>query len=567
MASTTATRSRRELAATGDPALADPTSTARVLRTVGESFRNFSVVAHARGRAARRARPAPARGRRARARRSRPTSPTSPGSPAIGEHLFATGGDRRAGSARPSYHRSGERVARGPRCCGRVDCVTCSGSSRRGSRSPTSASPTSCCSRRSRARTATASSCSRRCGPTTGQTVYPQDLVGTVVDEVERPLVTRAFWRPARSSRATRRCSGSRERAHVQCIPVRLAAIGDRGRHAGDTARPSAGASASSSAPTLDCSTASRTMIADGTFPFRQDDDEIEDAPPRRRRRDRPRRRPAGAVREPERGELDAPHRHPRRTRQGAAPRRRSASTRTPSTARDAARACRSPRRSSAARRRCLLRAIPLLDGDEVVGVVRAAARRHRPPSPRPDAAVEGRDDPRDPPPGEEQPADDRLAAAAAGPAAAVARGAGGARGVGAAHPLDRDRARDAVARRRRRRALRRHRAAARAGGARRRSSTPDARSALRGRGRRRRAARRGRHAARGRAQRADAERGRPRVPDRSTARRRATSRCASPATTACVEVDVVDDGVGLPPGLLARAVVAGSACRSCRRW
>jgi hypothetical protein len=38
--------------------------------------------------------------------------------------------------------------------------------------------------------------------PTTGQTLYVTDLVGHVVDEVERPLVTRA-WRTARRSRAT----------------------------------------------------------------------------------------------------------------------------------------------------------------------------------------------------------------------------------------------------------------------------------------------------------------------------------------------------------------------------
>ena len=55
----------------------------------------------------------------------------------------------------------------------------------------------------------------------------------------------------------------------------------------------------------------------------------------------------------------------------------------------------------------------------------------------------EGRHDPRDPPPGEEQPADDLVAAAPAGPPARVARGQGGHRGVGAAHPLDRARARD----------------------------------------------------------------------------------------------------------------------------
>ena len=44
--------------------------------------------------------------------------------------------------------------------------------------------------------------------PTTGQTHYPHDLVGTVVDEVERPLVTRC-WRRARSSRATRSALGA----------------------------------------------------------------------------------------------------------------------------------------------------------------------------------------------------------------------------------------------------------------------------------------------------------------------------------------------------------------------
>ena len=101
----------------------------------------------------------------------------------------------------------------------------------------------------------------------------------------------------------------------------------------------------------------------------------------------------------------------------------------------------------------------------QVVGARAAAARRLRAAPPRPAAAVEGRHDPRDPPPGEEQPADDLVAAAAAGPAAGVARGEGGDRGVGAAHPLDRARARDPVARGGRGRAVRRDRAAARAHG------------------------------------------------------------------------------------------------------
>ena len=58
--------------------------------------------------------------------------------------------------------------------------------------------------------------------PVTGQTNYPQDLVGTVVDEVERPLLTRC-WRRARSSRATRTALGAKDRVRVQCIPVRHA--------------------------------------------------------------------------------------------------------------------------------------------------------------------------------------------------------------------------------------------------------------------------------------------------------------------------------------------------------
>ena len=109
-----------------------------------------------------------------------------------------------------------------------------------------------------------------------------------------------------------------------------------------------------------------------------------------------------------------------------------------------------------------LVRVLPLLEDDEPTGAlvllrdVSDLRRRDR------HAALEGRDDPRDPPPGEEQPADDRVAAAAAGPAAAIARGAGRAGGVGAADPLDRDRARDAVARGRRRRRVQRDRAAAR---------------------------------------------------------------------------------------------------------
>ena len=44
--------------------------------------------------------------------------------------------------------------------------------------------------------------------PVTGQTNYPQDLVGSVIDEVERPLLDALLGAPARSSRATRTRSG-----------------------------------------------------------------------------------------------------------------------------------------------------------------------------------------------------------------------------------------------------------------------------------------------------------------------------------------------------------------------
>ena len=52
------------------------------------------------------------------------------------------------------------------------------------------------------------------------------------------------------------------------------------------------------------------------------------------------------------------------------------------------------------------------------IGALVLRARRHRAAPPRARAADQGRDHPRDPPPGEEQPADGGRAAAAAGPAA-----------------------------------------------------------------------------------------------------------------------------------------------------
>ena len=59
----------------------------------------------------------------------------------------------------------------------------------------------------------------------------------------------------------------------------------------------------------------------------------------------------------------------------------------------------------------------------------RAGARRHRPAAPRPRAGHQGRHDPRDPPPGEEQPADGGRPAAPPGAADRRTGGEAGARG------------------------------------------------------------------------------------------------------------------------------------------
>ena len=132
-----------------------------------------------------------------------------------------------------------------------------------------------------------------------------------------------------------------------------------------------------------------------------------------------------------------------------------------------------------------------------------------------------------------------------------------GDRGVGAADPLDRDRARDAVTRRgrRRSRSARSCRPLVRVGRGDRLDATSSA--ALRGRGRRRRAAGRGGDAARGRAQRAHAERGRPRVPrdDGDGPVEGHVLGPAGPRRTASSSSRCIDDGVGLPDGLLARRV------------
>ena len=339
--------------------------------------------------------------------------------------------------------------------------------------------------------------------------------------------------RHASSTRSSGRCStralahgrdrrgrhaalGSKERVRVQCIPMRHARPRRSrcvtrespitfGRRAGELERPY-----------LEAFDRFAHMIAEGSFPFAGDEIEFESAP----------RvgdgvivldaEHARALREPERGELAAPHGHPH-VRAGPAP-RRDRLRRRRGRRRDAARACRSPRRSSAATSSVLAAGAPAARRRRDRRRAHPAARRHRPPPPRPHAALEGRDDPRDPPPGEEQPADDRGAAAAAGPAArsrprrrrrSRSRSGASGRSRSCTRRLSRD-AGDVVhfdeIVRPLVRVVEETVVVARAATS---ASTVDGDAGeLPGRGR---------DAARGRAQRADAERGRPRVPARAT--------------------------------------------------
>jgi two-component system, sensor histidine kinase PdtaS len=113
--------------------------------------------------------------------------------------------------------------------------------------------------------------------PTTGQTLYPADMVGTVVDEVERPLLTHA-WRQGEVLVGGGTVLGSKERARVQCIPVRhggsMVALVTRetstesGRRHGELER--------NYLATFDRFAA---MVAEGSFPFGRDEVPYEDTP------------------------------------------------------------------------------------------------------------------------------------------------------------------------------------------------------------------------------------------------------------------------------------------------
>jgi two-component sensor histidine kinase len=113
--------------------------------------------------------------------------------------------------------------------------------------------------------------------PTTGPTSYPEDLVGRVVDDVERPLVART-WHLAEITSGIAPLLGSTERARLQCVPVRhrtgpIAVVSREAatalaRRPGELERQY-----------LDVFDHLARMIADGTFPFERGELELEDAP------------------------------------------------------------------------------------------------------------------------------------------------------------------------------------------------------------------------------------------------------------------------------------------------
>ena len=262
---------------------------------------------------------------------------------------------------------------------------------------------------------ATASSCSPRSGPVTGQTNYPQDLVGTVVDEVERPLYARC-WRSGDIVRGDTAALGSKDRVRVQVIPVRS---DDRliGLVTREESMTLARRSGELERTYFDVFDRFARMIADGTFPFDVDEVEMESAP---------RVGDGVIVIDAEtRVKFASPNAVSSLHRMGIhayAQSQRLIDVGFDDTAARSAMLLHLPVAEEIERDdvSVLVRVLPLSTSKPTRGALGAPPRCQRPTAPRPIAPLEGRDDPRDPPPGEEQPADDRVVAAAPGAATEV---------------------------------------------------------------------------------------------------------------------------------------------------
>jgi two-component sensor histidine kinase len=113
--------------------------------------------------------------------------------------------------------------------------------------------------------------------PTTGQTLYVNDLVGQVVDEVERPLLARA-WRKGITTGGEGSVLAGKERVRMQCIPVRqggrVVAVVSREAPTTSFRRPG-----ELERYYLEVFDRLAQMVADGTFPFAREEVELEGAP------------------------------------------------------------------------------------------------------------------------------------------------------------------------------------------------------------------------------------------------------------------------------------------------
>ena len=405
--------------------------------------------------------PARARRRRAARRLARPPHrPRRPVAGCCGARALARGLTGRAAagpvpSARAACRPSPSSSGPGPTWTATTS-TGCTGWSASGSSSPTCRSPTWCCaSARPTARWLAVA----HMRPTTGPDGLPagrrrrRRCRRAVAPRLERGLARAAGsvrdaepeWRGARAGAAARPC------------PVRR---GGRGHRRAVPRRPTSAATRMPSALELTYLTTAGEllqMVGEGRFPFPGPMPDPEHAP----------RVGDGLVRLDRTGHVvyASPNalsafrrlgRHRRPARRPPRPHHRPAVAPAPgaldeprgSAALAAVLRFGEPRESEveAQGATVLLRALPLSPGGEPRGRAGARPRRHRAAPPRPAAHRQGRDDPRDPPPGEEQPADGRRAAAPAGPPDGGAGGADGARGVGPAGVVDRDGARDAVA-------------------------------------------------------------------------------------------------------------------------
>ena len=176
----------------------------------GENFRNFVVVAQREAAAARTSWP-PSPRWWPPSPSSRATSTTWPGCCASASGSGPDGADRWPPSPElaPRPHRP--RAAR--------SSPTCSAWSARGGCCPTCASPTCCCSPRSRA-AATGSWCSARSGRPPARPCTSRTWSGSVMDEDERPLVARA-WQLGSVVEGEVAIPSRGERGRLVCIPVR----------------------------------------------------------------------------------------------------------------------------------------------------------------------------------------------------------------------------------------------------------------------------------------------------------------------------------------------------------